>query len=112
MPGVLAIITPDNADEAAAAAKKVPQAVAGAVLQDTTIRYNGQHVAVVVAERWSRRRPPAPRVRVSYTQSEPATSMEAMLAQAYAAEALPQRRSGRRIRNRGDPDARCSTAAR
>src|ERR1700744_4597310 len=42
MPGVLAIITPDNAGKLAHAA--------GPLLQNKDILFNGQHVAVVVAE--------------------------------------------------------------
>ena len=49
MPGVLAIITPDNAGKLSHP-EKVPQAVAGPLLQNNDILFNGQHVAVVVAE--------------------------------------------------------------
>ena len=49
MPGVLAIITPDNAGKLSHP-EKVPQAVGGPLLQNKDILFNGQHVAVVVAE--------------------------------------------------------------
>jgi hypothetical protein len=49
MPGVLAIITPDNAGKLSHP-EKVQQAVAGPLLQNKDILFNGQHVAVVVAE--------------------------------------------------------------
>src|ERR1700710_2970492 len=48
MTGVLAIITPDNAGKLTDA-EKVPQAVAGPLLQNKEVLFNGQHVAVVVA---------------------------------------------------------------
>src|SRR4051794_22710792 len=47
MPGVLTIITPDNAGTLSHP-DKVPQAVAGPLLQNKDILFNGQHVAVVV----------------------------------------------------------------
>src|ERR1700733_5181860 len=46
MPGVLAIITPDNAGKLTHPTK-VPQAVAGPLLQNNDILFNGQHIAVV-----------------------------------------------------------------
>ena len=49
MPGVLAIITPDNAGHLSHP-EKVPQAVAGPLLQNKDILFNGQHVAVVFAD--------------------------------------------------------------
>src|SRR6185312_15087211 len=49
MPGVLAIITPENAPKLSI--KEGPQQVVRApLLQDMRVHYNGQHVGVVVAD--------------------------------------------------------------
>ena len=72
MPGVLAIITPENAGHVASP-KDVQQAVQGPLLQDMDIIYNGQHVAVVVAETLEQAWAAAARVRVTYAAGEAAT---------------------------------------
>ena len=88
----------------------VPQAVPGPLLQNKDVHYNGQHVAVVVAEPLEQAQAAAARVRVTYSNGEAATSMDALLGQAYPPKnfrngARPpdslSRRSGRRIRRRG-----------
>ncbi len=108
MPGVLAIITPDNAGKLSHP-EKVPQAVHGPLLQNKDILFNGQHVAVVVADTLEQAQAAASAVRVSYRRGEAATSMDAMLGQAYApkhfrngaaAAGLQPRRSGRRLQQR------------
>src|ERR1700712_2594625 len=102
MQGVLAIITPDNAGKLHHP-EKVPQAVAGPLLQNNDILFNGQHVAVVVAETLEQAQAAASAVRLTYTRAEAAPSMDAMLGQAYP----PKRfRGGQRPpdSNRGDPD--------
>jgi xanthine dehydrogenase YagR molybdenum-binding subunit len=109
MPGVLAIITPENAGKLTSPAK-VPQAVPGPLLQNKDILYNGQHVAVVVADRLEQAQAAASRVRVIYANGEAATSMDALLGQAYP----PKRfRNGARPPDstRGDPDAAFGSAA-
>jgi xanthine dehydrogenase YagR molybdenum-binding subunit len=95
MPGVLAIITPDNAGKLAHAA--------GPLLQNKDILFNGQHVAVVVAETLEQAQAAATAVRVTYSRGEAATSMDAMLGQAYVPKNF---RNGARPpdSNRGDPD--------
>ena len=57
------------------------------------IHYNGQHVAVVVAETLEQARRGGALVRVQYRRDEPITSMDAVLGQAYRAEEFPQRRA-------------------
>jgi xanthine dehydrogenase YagR molybdenum-binding subunit len=102
MPGVLAIITPDNAGKLSQP-ERMPQAVPGPLLQNKDILYNGQHIAVVVAESLEQAQAAASRVRVTYTNSEAVTSMDPLLGQAYP----PKRfRNGARSpdSNRGDPD--------
>src|ERR1700761_343190 len=102
MPGVLAIITPDNAGKLAHP-DKVPQAVPGPLLQNNDITYNGQHVAVVVADTLEQAQAAAASVQVTYSRGEAATSMDAMLGQAYPPKNF---RNGARPPDstRGDPD--------
>ncbi|MFL5287319.1 MAG: xanthine dehydrogenase family protein molybdopterin-binding subunit, partial [Rhodopila sp.] len=109
MPGVLAVITPDNAVKLNHP-DKVPQAVPGPLLQDRDVLYNGHHVAVVVAERLEQAQAAAAAVRVHYTVSEPSTSMDALLAQATPPKHF---RNGARPpdSNRGDPDGLFNTGA-
>ncbi|HYZ24086.1 MAG TPA: xanthine dehydrogenase family protein molybdopterin-binding subunit [Rhodopila sp.] len=109
MPGVLAIITPQDAGRLASPSN-VPQAVHGPLLQDMDIVYNGQHVAVVVAERLEQAWAAAARVRVVYASGEAATSMDAMLGQAYPPKHF---RNGQRPPDslRGDPDAAFGSGA-
>jgi xanthine dehydrogenase YagR molybdenum-binding subunit len=102
MPGVLAIITPQNALKLPMKGGS-PQTVRAPLLQDMNIAFNGQHVAVVVAETLEQADAAASRVRVQYRRQEPITSMESVLNQAYP----PKRfRNGERPpdSNRGNPD--------
>ena len=109
MPGVLAIITPDNAARLSHP-DKVPQAVAGPLLQNNDILFNGQHVGVVVAETLEQAQAAAAAVRVSYRRGEASTSMDAMLGQAYKPKHF---RNGQRPpdSNRGDPDGAFNSGA-
>lgn len=102
MPGVLTIITPDNAGKLTHP-EKVQQAVPGPLLQNNDVLFNGQHIAVVVAETLEQAQAAAAAVRVTYTKDEAATSMDAMLSQAYSPKHF---RNGQRPpdSNRGDPD--------
>jgi xanthine dehydrogenase YagR molybdenum-binding subunit len=106
MPGVLAIITPDNAPKLST--KGGPQQmVRSPLLQDRAVYFNGQHIAVVVAQTLHQADAAAAQVRVRYRRDEPVTSMDAALAQAYPP------RNGERPPDsrRGDPDAAFDTAA-
>jgi xanthine dehydrogenase YagR molybdenum-binding subunit len=80
--GVLAIITPENAPRLTTEGG-TPQTVRAPLLQDMRVRYNGQHVAVVVADSLDRAGSAAAAVRVRYRREEPVTSMEAVLDQAH-----------------------------
>jgi xanthine dehydrogenase YagR molybdenum-binding subunit len=102
MPGVLAIITPDNALKLSFP-EKVQQAVNGPLLQNKDILFNGHHVAVVVAETLEQAQAAGAAVRVTYNHGEASTSMDAMLGQAYPPKHF---RGGTRSpdSNRGDPD--------
>jgi xanthine dehydrogenase YagR molybdenum-binding subunit len=101
MPGVLTIITPDNAPKLPDK-KDASQAVNAPLLQNNAILYNGQHVAVVVADTLDRALAAAARVRVHYHRAEQITSMDAVLGQAYVPKHF---RNGERSpdSNRGDP---------
>jgi xanthine dehydrogenase YagR molybdenum-binding subunit len=101
MPGVLAIITPDNIGKLTGKSG-ASQAVTAPLLQDRDIVFNGQHVAIVVAETLERAQAAAAAVKVTYRESEPATSMSAMLDQAYVPKNF---RGGQRKpdSSRGDP---------
>ena len=83
MPGVLAIITPDNAPKLSTKGG-TQQTIRAPLLQDRRVRYNGQHVAVAVADSLDRAKAAAAAVRVRYRQDEPVTAMDAVLDQAYA----------------------------
>jgi xanthine dehydrogenase YagR molybdenum-binding subunit len=109
MPGVLTIITPDNAGRLSYP-EKVPQAVRGPLLQNKDIVFNGQHIAVVVAETLEQAQAAASAVRVTYAPGEAATSMDAMLGQAYVPKNF---RNGQRPpdSNRGDPDGTFNSGA-
>ena len=109
MPGVLAIITPDNAMRLTFPAK-VQQAVNGPLLQNKDILFNGQHVAVVVAETLEQAQAAAAAVRVTYNHGEASTSMDAMLGEAY----VPKRFRGAQRSpdsSRGDPDGTFNSGA-
>ena len=105
MPSVLAIITPDNAPKLPTK-QSCEQTVKAPLLPDNAIIYNGQHVAVVVADTLDRALAAAARVRVRYHAAEQITSMDAVLGQAYVPKhfrngerrrtplaAIPQQRS-------------------
>ena len=109
MPGVLVIITPDNAPQLNL--KDGPQQMVHApLLQDNAIHYNGQHVAVVVADMLERANAAAAQVRVRYRRDEPVTAMDSVLDQAYTPKKF---RNGERPPDsrRGDPDAAFDNAA-
>lgn len=102
MPGVLAIVTPQNAIKLPMKGGS-PQTVHAPLLQNMDIAFNGQHVAIVVADTLERAYDAASRVRVQYRRDEPVTSMDAVLDQAYVPKHF---RNGQRPPDsmRGNPD--------
>ena len=102
MPGVLAIITPDSIERLGRQGG-VPQAIAAPLLQDRSVEFNGQHVAVVVAATLEQAQAAAAAVGITYREGEAATSMPAMLDQAYVPHNF---RNGERKpdSSRGDAD--------
>ena len=101
MPGVLAIITPDNAPKLRSDGK-APQAITQPMLQDREIVYNGQHVGIVVADTLERAQAAAAAVKLRYREGEAQTTMAGALDQAYVPKNF---RNGRRKpdSSRGDP---------
>jgi len=96
MPGVLAIITPDNAGKLSSPSG-LPQAVGGPLLQDRDILFNGQHVAVVVARTLDQALAAAARVQVRYANGEAATLDGRAARPSLHAEEFPQRRTAARL---------------
>ncbi len=82
MPGVLAIITPDNAPKLATKGE-AQQAITQPTLQDRDVVYNGQHVAIVVADTLERAQAAAAAVKLRYAEGEAQTTMAGALDQAY-----------------------------
>ena len=72
MPGVLAIITTENADKLQLKAA-AQQTVLFPLLQSDDVFYNGQHVAVVIAETVQQARAAAARCVVRYQPGEAVT---------------------------------------
>jgi xanthine dehydrogenase YagR molybdenum-binding subunit len=113
VPGVLAILTPENAPRlpelGSAQGQTSAPLVAIPLLQDKLVYYNGQHVAVVVADTLERAQHAAELVRVSYREGEPQTRMEDALGAAYPPKHF---RNGQRPPDsrRGDPDAAFAAA--
>ena len=106
MPGVVLVITPDNALRLQVPEKPATeQEVDHPLLQNRTIRYSGQHVGVVVAATREQAVAAAARVRVRTREGEALTVMDHdSLARAYVPKNF---RDGQRPpdSHRGDPDA-------
>ena len=109
MPGVLLVITPDNALRLKVE-QATQQTVRGPLLQDRVISFQGQHVAVVVAETQEQAQDAAGHVRVRYGEAAARTAMDDWL---EAAIKPTQFRNGQRPPDsqRGDPDAAFASAA-
>ena len=79
MPGVIAILTPSNAPRLPKQEKPAPGAQANpklSLLQDDRVQYNGQPIAVVVAETFEQARAAAQRVGVRYTSAPAALDFD------------------------------------
>jgi xanthine dehydrogenase YagR molybdenum-binding subunit len=111
-PGVLAVITHLNAPRLPFPEKRLgTDPVFGRtlrVLQEDTIYFNGQPVAVVVAETLEQAEYAASLVKVTYDERKPVTSLEAELARAFPPqEGLSEKSPTGRPADvvRGDPQA-------
>ena len=108
IPGVLAVITPDNALRLDVR-DHVPQTIKAPLLQDRSVPYNGSHVAVVVADSFERARQAAAAVRVTYATAPAVTTMDSALDRPV----MPKNfRNGARSPDsfRGDPEAAYAAA--
>ncbi len=102
MPGVLGILTPLDMPKLALD-KASPQTVLYPLLQDMAVQYNGQHLAVVVADTLERATGAAVAVRATYAETDAVTTM----AQGMDHAAVPKKfRDGKRPPDstRGKPD--------
>jgi xanthine dehydrogenase YagR molybdenum-binding subunit len=113
VPGVLTIMTPDNAPRlpqaAAGQSETTGPLVAKPLLQDKLVYYNGQHIALAVADTIERAQQAAALVRVQYREAEAQVRMQDALGSAYP----PKRfRNGARPPDsrRGDPEAAFAAA--
>lgn len=96
LPGVLGILTPSNA-------LKLHGAPA-ALLQDRNVLYNGQNVAVVIADTLQRAQAAAQAIRVRYVEGEAITTMDSALRNAREPKQFANGRAKPDSR-KGDPDA-------
>ncbi len=108
-PGVLAILTPGNAPRLPPTSSPGRDHARGNVvaiplLQDDKVYYNGQHIAVAVADTLERAQYAASLVKITYHQDEAAIGMADALAEAYPPKHF---RNGARPpdSSRGDLDA-------
>src|SRR5262249_35247572 len=114
VPGVLAILTPDNAPRLQQAPQAsnppAPDVLRIPLLQDTGIYYNGQHIALVVADTLERAQHAAGLVKAQYREGEAQIRMQDGLAEAYPPRHF---RNGARPPDsrRGDPEAALAMAA-
>jgi xanthine dehydrogenase YagR molybdenum-binding subunit len=102
MPGVLAIITPNTASRLSNLTSS-QQKVTYPLLQGPAIKYNGQHIAVVVADTFERATAAAAAVRPRYSRDKAVTVMDTNLLQAV----LPKNFSN----GRAKPDSQFGDAA-
>ncbi|MBV9584845.1 MAG: xanthine dehydrogenase family protein molybdopterin-binding subunit [Alphaproteobacteria bacterium] len=112
-PGVLAVVTPENAPHLPQAAPGQSETtgplVAKPLLQDNLVYYNGQHIAVVVADTLERAQQAAALVRAQYREAEAEIRMQDGLRNAYAPLHF---RNGARPPDsrRGDPETAFASA--
>ena len=102
MPGVLGILTPQDMPRLALD-KASPQTVLYPLLQDMAVQYNGQHLAVVVADTLERASEAAVAVRARYDEADAVTTMVQAMDHAYVPKKF---RDGKRPPDstRGKPD--------
>jgi len=102
MPGVLAIITPGNAEKLQTKTG-AQQTVTFPLLQSDDVIYNGQHIAVVVAETVQQARAAAPLVSPRYQRRTAVTIMDDALDRGYVPKKFANGRADPDTKT-GDPD--------
>ena len=103
-PGVHAVLTHRNAPRLQAGPPNFLGPAAPPPLQDDRISYNGQHVAVVVAETLEQATFAATLVTITYAEEIPLLQLDEKLAQPFASSSIPDV-------VRGEPDAALAAAA-
>ncbi len=109
MPGVLAVITPDNAPRLKAGEAAGPALHEG-LLQNAEVLYQGQNVALVVAATLDQAIDAASHVGVRYNGGEAVTQMESAMSSAYRPKDF-RNGSADPDSRLGDPDAAFAAAA-
>jgi xanthine dehydrogenase YagR molybdenum-binding subunit len=105
MPGVLAVLTHENAlvlPQQGRAAVNPPAGRVLSLLQDDKVNYNGEPIGVVVAETFEQAVDAAARVTVSYSRSTAQLDFQKAKSRAYAPKKLTR---GPPDQNWGDADA-------
>jgi xanthine dehydrogenase YagR molybdenum-binding subunit len=102
LPGVLLVMTHQNAPKLPATAQQAnpPGERALSLLQDDNVRYNGEPIAVVVAESLEQARHGAELVIVKYAAETPITNFESAQAPAYTPKSITH---GEPDSSHGDP---------
>ena len=110
LPGVLMVMTHENAPKLPAAAQEAnpPGERALSLLQTADVRYNGEPVAVVIAESLEQARYGAELVAITYAAETPTTDFETAKASAYTPKSITQ---GKPDVSWGDPDSAFASAA-
>jgi xanthine dehydrogenase YagR molybdenum-binding subunit len=110
LPGVLMVMTHENAPKLPASAQEAdpPGERALSLLQDDVVRYNGEPIAVVVANSLEQARHGAELVAVAYAAEAPTTDFNRAQASAYTPEKLTQ---GKPDSTRGETDSAFASAA-
>ena len=112
MPGVLLVLTYQNAqalpEKGQAGAKQPPSGRALSLLQDDEIHYNGEPIAVVVAQTLEQARDAANHLRVTYTSAPAALDFERLKGGAYPPKSIT---GGPTDSLRGDPTTAFARAA-
>ncbi|HEX3895101.1 MAG TPA: xanthine dehydrogenase family protein molybdopterin-binding subunit [Rudaea sp.] len=109
-PGVLLVMTYQNAPKLSASAQQAdpPGERALSLLQDATVRYNGEPVAVVVAESLEQARRGAELVEISYAAESPVLNFDAAQSSSYTPEKITH---GKPDVAWGDADGALASAA-
>ena len=107
-PGVVLVMTYANAPKLPPVAPKPPGDRALSLLQTNEVRYNGEPIAVVVAESLEQARAAADLLDVRYAPEQPALDFDSVLASAYAP---PQVVHGKTDSSWGDAKSALDSAA-
>jgi xanthine dehydrogenase YagR molybdenum-binding subunit len=109
MPGVLEIITTENADKLQLPAA-AGQAVLFPLLQSNDVLYNGQHIGLVIAETSRQARAAAAKVMVRYQPADAMTMMDSVPGEPYEPNNFANGQTKADSRT-GDPEGAMARAA-